>query len=221
MLMAGTARSGTTWVDKNILFLRPESRLVKAVRANLFLRWFTLQFPQAPMLMLTRHPCAVALSRIRCGWDPRQDLDTMLSQQDLVDDYLEEYMGTIRDAKSSESQNAVIWSIHHIVPLGQFGPRKLPGIFYEKLRADPEGEWPRVFAALGRVYTPEVKNLINIESATSKLSGKAKRPDWRTQMTPRQIDDVLDVVRSFGLGEIYDDSLMPQSDPFMDLSGLK
>jgi hypothetical protein len=130
-------------------------------------------------------------------------------------------MDVIRDAKTSESLNAVIWCIHHLVPLRQFGPQRLPGVFYEELRADPEREWPRVFAALGRVYSPDMLSLINIKSSTSRLSGKNKQLDWRLQMKPEQIDNVLSVVRRFGLGEIYDDSLMPLSNPFMDLPGLR
>jgi hypothetical protein len=56
------------------------------MRAQLFLRWIKQTFPEMPILLLLRHPCAVAKSRLQSCWGAH--LDAFLAQQDLIESLL-------------------------------------------------------------------------------------------------------------------------------------
>ncbi len=44
-------------------------RLIKDIRANLFLFWLRHQYPRLPIILLLRHPVAVATSQLKRGWE--------------------------------------------------------------------------------------------------------------------------------------------------------
>lgn len=42
------------------------------------------------------------------------------------------------------------------------------------------------------------------------MAGKDPTRDWKSALSPKQIDAVLSVVEGFGLGDLYGDSASPQ-----------
>ena len=75
------------WVDKYNKRLFSQRRVIKDIRANLFLHWIKDNFPEIPIILIMRHPCAVANSKSQGNWE--NNLDHYLSQEDLMEDYLE------------------------------------------------------------------------------------------------------------------------------------
>jgi hypothetical protein len=67
------------WIDSEISCLRPRFRLVKEIRANLFLRWLHERSPDVRMMLLFRHPGAVVASRMSLDWATDGDLDSILA----------------------------------------------------------------------------------------------------------------------------------------------
>lgn len=203
------------WIDKELDVIRPHFRLIKEIRANLFLKWLHLQFPHTPLIFVIRHPCAVVLSRMQLDWAADDDITPFLAQEQLVHDYLSDKVDVIRRAKSVEQKHAIIWSISNLVPLRQFGANELNIVFYEKLVVQPEVEIPRIFKAIGQEYTPSVFQEMKRPS-TSSTSGSAvmlgddKVAGWRRKLSPKQIDDILSTVATFGLDHLYEDSDMPE-----------
>ena len=83
------------WVDRRVDRLRSHYRLVKEIRANLFLKWLADAFPQVPILFIIRHPCAVVLSRMKLDWATDSDIAPFLAQPKLVEDYLSDKLDFI------------------------------------------------------------------------------------------------------------------------------
>ena len=93
-ILSGDLRS--RWPDHLQRRFVSRRRLIKEVRANLMLGWMRANFPEMSMILLLRHPCAVANSRthLRRRWKP--SLDDFLSQRDLVDDFLQPFVEEMR-----------------------------------------------------------------------------------------------------------------------------
>lgn len=209
-----TGRIRHAWIDREVAHLRPRYRLIKEIRANLFLKWAKNQFPGIPFLFVIRHPCAVVLSRLQLGWATDADLEPFLSQPELIQDFLGDRLDSIRHARSDEARHALVWCITNLVPLAQFAPHELTIVYYERLCAYPELEVPNLFHAIGHAYRRSALVQVNIPSrATTHASAIMRAEDkltrWRRELSARQIRTILSVVRDFGLDDLYGEALMP------------
>jgi hypothetical protein len=216
-MLAG--RLGGAWVDRGVERLLSRRRVVKAVRANLFLGWLTQNFPGVPTVLVVRHPCAVAASRIALGWSPQPDLDAILAQDRLMDDHLAPFRELIHGARSEEARNAVVWCVHHLIPLRQAGESNFTAVFYEDLCTEPEGELSRLMTAIGGELQQLAEGRTRRPSNTSRLgsaavTGESRINSWQRTLKDAQIDEILEIVRGFGLESIYDESPMPRGNPF-------
>ncbi|MBE2199755.1 MAG: sulfotransferase [Anaerolinea sp.] len=206
------------WIDREAATLRPDYRLIKEIRANLFLKWIQQRFPQPPLLFILRHPCAVVLSRLQLQWATDSDIDSFLRQPNLMEDFLSDKMDIITQASSDAAKHALIWCISNIVPLQQFAPGDLQIVLYEQLVAQPDTIIPSIFQKIGITdYQDSVYQAAQKPSATSKkhsavVTGNDQLAQWQNKLSATQIDDVLTVVAAFGLDAIYDDSPRPQYD---------
>jgi hypothetical protein len=202
------------WIDNYIEVLRPQYRVIKEIRANLWLKWIHNQFPQVPILFIIRHPCAVVLSRMTLNWDTDRDIEPFLAQPKLLEDFLGQKMDVIRDAKSPEEKHAVIWCVSNLIPLQQFQKEELNVIFYENLCIQPEAEVARLFQSIQLDYHNSLFTALEAPSTTTVLSsaivtGANRVNSWQNKLTSRQIDNILSVVRAFGLDYLYGDSITP------------
>ena len=71
-VLSGRIRNRWTDSDNKKIFAR--KRLIKDIRANLLLKWIHANFHGMPIILLFRHPCAVANSWLRLGWG-KEDLE--------------------------------------------------------------------------------------------------------------------------------------------------
>ena len=202
------------WIDRQVEHIFPHYRLVKEIRANLFLKWINNQFPEIPLLFIIRHPCAVVLSRMHLDWATDSDIEPFLVQSELIEDFLKDKLDIIKSAKTDEEKHAVIWCISNLVPLQQFGRNELNVIFYENLVLQPEIEIPKVFEAINLPYGDTVFVQANKPSTTTVRSsaivtGDDKITHWKRVFSPKQIDSILSMVEAFGLDYLYSEFDMP------------
>jgi hypothetical protein len=202
------------WIDRAVDTLNPQIRVVKDIRANLFLKWIKRRFPDVPLLFVIRHPCAVVQSRMQLGWATDGDIGPFLSQPALVEDHLSDKLDVIKGALTPEEKHAVIWCISNLIPLRQFSSGELTVHFYERLCVEPEVEVRRIFEAIGRAFQPSILGMVGRPSSTTKPSSAVMRggdrvTGWRDRLAPQQVEDILAIVRAFGLDYLYSDGSMP------------
>ncbi len=211
-IFTGNIRHG--WIDRKVEHLLPKYRLIKEIRANLFLKWIHTTFPEIPLLFIIRHPCAVVLSLMQLAWATDTDIDSFLSQANLFDDFLADKMDIIGRAQTVEEKYAIIWCISNLVPIKQFHSGKLNVVFYENLCLQPEAEVPKIFQAIRHGYAASVFDYIDKPSSTTARSsaivtGNNKVTSWKNELSPQQINNILSMVKRFELDYIYDDSVTP------------
>lgn len=203
-----------SWIDRQIDHFNPRYRLIKDIRANLFLKWISDNFPQVPILFIIRHPCAVVLSRMKLGWATDTDIASFFEQTNLVDDFLSDKMEIIHRSKTDEEKHAVIWCINHLVPIKQFNLDGLNIVFYENLCLQPEVEIPKIFQAIKHEYQASVFDRIMKPSTTvtrdsAIITGEDKIIRWQRELSPIQIHKIFSIVEDFELSYIYGDLTKP------------
>ena len=146
-----TGRLRSAWSDaRNTRLFLARRRLIKTVRATLFLRWLKSCYPSVPIVLAIRHPCAVISLALRLGWDPA--IPDMLAQEDLVDDFLAPYLDRILGAHDDFERHVFTWCIEHYIVLRQFRAGEIYLLFWENLFDQPEWELEQVSNFLGRGY---------------------------------------------------------------------
>lgn len=202
------------WIDHRATRLFPQYRLVKDIRANLFLRWLHTSFPEVPLLFIIRHPCAVVLSRMQLAWSTDEEIDSFLSQPKLIDDFLADKIEVVKRAKTAEEKHAIVWCISNLVPIQQFQSHQLHAIFYENLCTQPEREFARMFQTIGHeygdtIFTSAKRPSTEATPTSAIVTGEDKVRRWKRELSPAQIGNILSIVEDFELGYIYGDSVTP------------
>ena len=189
------------WVDKMVSVLRPEARVVKAVRACLMIRWIHDRFPHTPTILIVRHPCAVVASFAKLGWSARPDLESILRQNQLLGDHLQDVRDLLDKPLTPQQETAAVWCVNHRVALSQCADSRIVTVHYEDLLARPEVEIPRIFQAMERDFDDALYRTLHRPSRTAK-------PDhdvgWREILGPSEKADVQDIVSAFRLDDLYD-----------------
>jgi hypothetical protein len=203
------------WIDRQIVHFLPRYRLIKEIRANLFLKWINNRFPELPIFFIIRHPCAVAFSRMQLAWSADLDIASFLSQNKLIIDFLSDKLDLIKGAKTEEQKHAVIWCISNLIPLKQFGVNQLKLIFYENLCTNPKNEVKKIFKSIQVFYQDSLFKFVDKPSLTTTkdsavISGTNRVIPWQQNLSTRQITNILAIVQEFGLDYLYEDSPLPQ-----------
>ena len=213
MALTGRLRSG--WTDRD--GGAAGRRLVKDIRANLLLGWLAENFPEMPIVLLMRHPCAVVSSRLALGW--RDNLDETMAQRDLVEDHLLPVEGRIRAARDPFERHLFLWCIDNHVPLRQFSPGSVHLCFYESLLLDPEPELRRLFAFLGRPFDNGVLQKLGRPSFTSRRGSRPSVNGWRGRVSGEQVARAGEILGLFGLDRVYGPGALPDPAGALSLMG--
>jgi len=206
------------FVDQHNRKLICSRRIVKEVHANLLLRWLYRQFPGMPLVMIVRHPFAVAASRQATAED--KDLaQNFLAQTDLVVDYLRPYVDVMLSCVTPFERQIAAWCIETGVPFSQFRANELCVVFYEHLVTDPLGTMRRVWAHLGKPFDARIAAAVARPSITTHSpvglearwrAGADRILDaWKDQVSTTQLRRGLRLLDAFDVGGIYDHGAMP------------
>jgi hypothetical protein len=206
------------WTDRFHHRFIARERLIKDIRANLFLGWLSESFPEMPVVFVLRHPCAVALSRMRLGWRPR--LEEFLEQPELVQDFIAPVADEMRSlsTESPEFERHVFaWCIENYVPLTQLGPGRAHLVFYERLCQSPEPELRGLFRYLGTGPRDVPLEALGNPSRLSRtgsavVSGGERAGGWRDDLSREQVRRATEILGYFGLDRIYGESPLPDTE---------
>lgn len=211
-ILSGQVRN--RWVDKYNARLVASKRLIKDIRANLLLRWLNTQFPEVPVVLLIRHPLAVAVSKLKSGWGTH--LNEFLEQPDLMADHLAPFEGILRSAETDFDKHIILWCVENYVPLKQFAPGEVYVAFYERLCLDPDVEFARLFKFLSLELTDKHRAAFIRPSAMSRAAspiktGQSLIDTWRRDLSDEQVERASNVLAAFGLSRIYGADSMPSA----------
>jgi hypothetical protein len=205
------------WIDREIEHLLPTYRVIKEIRANLFLQWAHRRFPEVPFVLILRHPCAVVASRMQLGWATDQDIESFLAQPKLLEDFLYDKLDLIRACRTAEEKHATIWCISYLVPLRQLPAGEVSIAWYERLCTQPATELPRILQGTGQGYRASLLDRLHQPSKTTVatspvMQGRHVVDCWKRDLSSDQVRRILSVVERFGLGFLYDESPLPLID---------
>jgi Sulfotransferase family len=210
-VLTGGLRS--LWADRFNTRLVAGRRLIKDIRANLLLGWMRENFPGMPVILLLRHPCAVAASKLALGWNDA--LRETMEQDDLVEDFLLPMEAEIRAAHDPFERHVFSWCIENHVPLQQFGPGEIHLCFYEDFLAHPERELRRLFAFLGDdpegAFGERVRRALKNPSPLSRDAEAPSVDAWRDCVTEGQLERAVEILGLFGLDRVYGEGAMPDA----------
>jgi Sulfotransferase family len=206
----GSLRS--PWMDRMNRTRRATRRVVKDVRTIAVLPWIVDSFPDVPMVLLLRHPMAVAHSIIDLGWvrDPEGQLAGGLQSDDP-------------DIRHAARQRILIdevslWSAHHGWAMSHPATARVHVVFYEDLVNQPTAELERLrrylagFHPVWSTWIPR-PDASRRPSATSFRRKTGTPSEWidtwsgaYDAVTLEQVQRIIDAER---LGGLYAISPMP------------
>lgn len=204
------------WIDRFNTTRLSRRRLIKEIHANLILKWLHAHYPETPLLLLLRHPCAVAYSqrslRIVITHD---ELRRFLDQPELMADHLEPFRGLIRETTDEFGILVLLWCLENYVPLRQFRPGEAMVLFYEQLRVEPEAYLRPILEWVRRPYDEAILAKLSRPSRTSwgkhssMREGRDPITNWREGLTPGEIRRAVEILRATGMDAIYSDEALP------------
>ncbi|CAN5151567.1 hypothetical protein BH18ACT10_BH18ACT10_16360 [soil metagenome] len=209
-ILTGELRN--SWTDRFHRTFVARRRLIKDIRANLLLGWMRANFPGMPVILLLRHPCAVAASKLALGW--KDNLAEILDQKYLIEDHLRPFEHEIRDASTSFERHVFVWCIENYVPMKQLSPDGVHLMFYEELLASPETEIPRLFTCLGGDFDDRVYEALDRPSPLSRDGAKGERDPgaWMNAIGEARMRRAGEIMGLFGLDRVYGNGPMPDSE---------
>lgn len=210
LILSGRIRDA--WIDQFNRRTVAHRRLVKDIRVQLILRWVRARFPEIPILLLLRHPCAVAHSKVKLGWDSH--LDDFLAQEELMADHLEPFRALLEGATDDFEKHVLMWCVENYVPLRQFAPGEILPIFYERLCVEPAAEIARILAFIGDGESAAAVEAACRPSAMSRsdsavVSSASLLESWRAGVSPGRIARTMELMAGFGLDRLYGPGSMP------------
>ncbi|MDA3951735.1 MAG: sulfotransferase [Spirochaeta sp.] len=200
--------------------------LVKDIYANLFAYWAQTRFPELKIVLILRHPFAVATSKLNVShWFPKSKPVLLLEQENLHKDFLGPYEDLIRrvDREGDFALNQVLnWAIINTMPLRQFAPHQIHVTLYEALMEEPRRELGRIFTFLDPDQPPQPvtfsQHIIDKPSSSTvrhkpdgpqQILPEARPEKWEKTLSQRQIRQGVKILDAFGLSRLYNDSPLP------------
>lgn len=207
-----TGRVRNRWIDRENRKLWAQKRLIKDIRANLLLRWMHARFPGMRTILIFRHPCAVANSKLKLRWSTH--LSEFLEQPELMEDFLSPVRAEMAAARTDFEKHIFLWCVENYVPLKQFRPGELHLAFYEPFCQDPRAETERLFSFLGRNVDEQIQCHLRtpstmVRAGSAILSGGSLTESWRKDISNDQIKRCTEILHLFGLDRIYTEDSLP------------
>jgi hypothetical protein len=131
--------------------LSGHATITKFIRANLMLGWLRRKY-DARIVLLLRHPAAVAESKMRLGerdWDSNALLRPYRQCQSSLARELPNLGEILTHSLTVAAAHAVAWCIENVIPLRHADDHGYCVVFYEELVENADSEWKRIVDFLG------------------------------------------------------------------------
>jgi len=207
------------WCDSQNKKIITSRRIIKDIRLNLALGWIKSKFPQIPIIFIMRNPFAVAISKIKLGWD--LDMNEYLSQNALVEDCLSDKLEYLKSLETPFDRFMAQWCIENYIPLKQLNEEEFKFVFYENICITPSTELRAIFDYLGKDFTDDVLKTMKRPSSVSRSDSAIKSEadlvsSWKKHCSDEDYKSGLSVLHKFSMDKIYDDMGIPNEDFKLD-----
>lgn len=198
--------------------------LIKDIFGHLFLAWAKERYPDLKIILVLRHPFDVALSKLaHPNWKWFDCPKTLLLQAALRQSHLAEFESVLSRTTEKFESLVLIWCAIHYVLLRQLKTGDVLPVFYEDLVRHPIPQASRIFSFLGNDCSdPDISASVNEMLDKPSRTGRRKntlganstdKAIWSSELTQSQRHRGNELLRNFGLSEIYDtESGIPRCD---------
>jgi len=197
---------GTFWSGKR----KSQVALVKDPFAIFSAEWFASRL-DCQVVIVVRHPAAVASSLSRLGWS--FDFSELLNQPQLMRDWLEPFKEDMEAMPGSTqeviAQSSLLWKmVYRVVADLQERQPSFIVIRHEDISADPLNQFEQLYKELGLNYSTQAAK--TIKSATSdtnpkeistrkvhsvRVDSRGNIKQWQQRMSKEDIERVRQLTR--------------------------
>lgn len=221
LIFAGKIKSHWTDSWSPIRFSR--RKIIKEVRANLTLNWFSKTYPNLKIVFLIRNPFAVTVSRLNTngGWDKYFLRERRIINKTKFFSH-KQILAINRKRLYPEEQYFMSWCMENIVPL-----RVLPNnsnvhiVFYEDLLREPKNTFNSLFNFLDEEIDQDFWRIIKKPSRSSrrkKQRGSSEYIDgWSQELKPAVSRRLQKLANLFEVDKLYPDGKTPDKKGFDNL----
>ncbi|MEJ5349170.1 MAG: sulfotransferase domain-containing protein [Desulfosoma sp.] len=219
-----TGRIRNPWIDRFNRKICYENILIKDIRIHLALGWLKERFPALKVILLLRHPFAVAVSLQKIGWRP--GVKKYCRHQKLVEDYLKPYVEPMLGTRSDFERYVFSWCVEHYVPLKQFaGHPDVYVCFYEWFCMNVLKEAVKLLKWLGKPSHGLIESRLRRPSKMSKkhsavYTGEDLVRSWTRSLSQEEVGRGVEILRLFKLDCLYDANPFPHIRPDTTLADL-
>jgi hypothetical protein len=195
-----------SWCDQMCRHGFYRKRLIKDVRANLFMTYIALNWPSLKILWVVRNPVHVVESQAamrEAGYNIDWNVGQIKSQPELLQDWLSPFLAEIEAAKRLPERLCHKWCIENFIPLKQHvaSLQNVLLVRYDRLVGDLEA-WGRIMSFVG-YDRYDVDRLRRVTAKPSRVSRKVVVGTGggaeKKHLSSRDIDYIEHGVRLYGL----------------------
>ena len=198
------------WTDRYRRNLFPKRYLIKSVRANMMLGYIYDHF-KPNIIFIMRHPCAVVSSRLALQW--HADVESLLMQEALVEDYLRPWLSEIEQVKNPLEAHAIWWAVENAVALNNLASRPHYAVTFEALCLRPYKEAHNIITWLNA--EPPTSLTAGVEKPSSQsradmeyASTLERLSSWKTALSDEDQRRILRWTHRLGV-ESYTMDILP------------
>ena len=200
-ILSGKINSPWTLSQATIKNIIPANRLVvKFIRGNLLLDWFTRTNHGLEPILVIRHPCAVIASHIHKGWQPSKKAILKNSYFDTCP----EIKKKCEQLSSIEEVAALSWCMKYHAPLSSPPPYKFILLTYEQLVLNGEFELRKIFSRWSIPVDETIFLRLKVPSDTTEANSNILKNEnllsgWQKKLSNEQVENILNVLKIFNL----------------------
>ncbi len=182
-------------------FLYSGKRIVKLVRANFYLDLISELLPGVPVIFLIRNPLACIASRSKKEW---QVPDHSKCMEGILPFLNEKQKELIEKEEAYHKRLAISWCMDNYMAFRNLKNENFRFVYYENV----VGSFDEIASLLKFIQMEVPPERILKEIALYKRNSPQKtvftRSDFETRLGKKETEDILEVVRTFGFGDLYD-----------------
>ncbi len=168
--------------------------LVKCIWANLMLGWLSRQC-KFRIVLVVRHPGAVAESELRNAWSAKFALDRFRGDRKLHELTNGRYWALLEQKLTPIEELAAQWLIENQWSIETAPANGVTVVFYERLKSLRDSEWERIQKAFDLQCMPDAAMLARPSQQTAPQGSgidpsATGRPRWQRVLSQEQMSQI-------------------------------